>query len=200
MDSERIKTARNRCLSLILKLSLIIGWVFYRDTSYFPNLVTVTHAVLWCLVPVFVLGFGGLVAASRHMDKLSNQPKAVSNSREMYRAINSWGWRWWMQTIEAPFLLFIGIALGDWSLLFVQTIVLMFSVIVMASGAELYRRLPPNLKGGDQNGNGVPDDEELLKKNGVDPITKLKMHSEEKKAEAAQRREDILSSLVGGDL
>ena len=105
-----------------------------------------------------------------------------------------------MQTIEAPFLLFIGIALGDWSLLFVQTIVLMFSVIVMASGAELYRRLPPNLKGGDQNGNGVPDDEELLKKNGVDPITKLKMHSEEKKAEAAQRREDILSSLVGGDL
>jgi hypothetical protein len=200
MDIEKAKTVRNRVLSLAVKLAIVGGWLFYRSTPYYPNLITIIHIGLWCLIPIFCLGFGGLIAASRHIEKLDDQPKTVSNAREMYRVMNSWGWRWWMKAIEAPFLLFIGVVLGDWSLLIVQTIVLVMSILVMCAGAELYRRLPDTLKGGDGNGNGIADDLEELKKSSLDPISKLRQQSEEKKQQVVATRENMLDNIVGGDL
>jgi hypothetical protein len=200
MDSEKLKTVRNRVLSLSLKLIIMGGWTYFRSVPYYANFITCIHVGLWCLVPIFCLGFGGLVAASRHLDKLSDQPKTVANAKEMYRVMNSWGWSWWVKLVEAPFLLFIGIAMGDWSLLMVQTVVLIMSVMIICAGAELYRRLPSELKGGDANGNGVPDDEERLKKDGLDPIARIRQQAEEKKQDAIKTRESILTNIVGGDL
>jgi len=197
MDLEKAKTVRNRVLSLAVKVSLVGGWLFYRESPYYTNFITIIHVGLWCLIPVFCLGFGGLIAASRHIEKLDDQPKTVSNAREMYRVMNSWGWRWWTKAFEAPFLLFIGIAMGDWSLLIVQTIVFIMSILVMCAGAELYRRLPDTLKGGDANGNGIADDLEELKKDSVDPITKFKQHSEEKKQLVVAGRESVVDSIMG---
>jgi len=198
--SETLKTLRNRLLSFLVKACVVGGWFYYSESVYFANFICLLHVCTWCLVPIFCMGFGGLVAATKHIDQLHNQPMTIANAKEMYRVSRSWTWRWWVQIVEAPFLLFIAIAMGDWSFLIASACVLLLSICVIAAGADLYCKLPENLKGGDQNHNGVPDDEEKLQKAGVDPITRMVNRVEEKKRITQEKTESIVSHILEEDL
>ena len=200
MDTEKMKTIRSRVISALIKVAVIVGWIFWKEHPIFKNLIITIHLFLWAMVPFFCIVFGGLLAATKHLEGLTTKPNIVASAAEMYRVHRSWAWKSWIKYVEAPFVLFIGIALGDWSLLVVQTLVVMLSILVVTSGANLYRLMPAGLKGPDKDGDGVPDAQQMLEQDRQGPIQRLAAKKEMVAIMKMEKREEILNNILGGDL
>lgn len=94
-------------------------------------------------------------------------------------------------------MLFIGLVMGHWSLFVAYSLYYIASLCTLGASIAAYDQSPASWKGEDKDGDGVPDDEqELLRKAGMDPITKLVTDRAEKKAEEERKKTEATENLV----
>lgn len=175
-------------ITTVISAATVVWYLVAPSSQMFANFVVMLHVWFAFLLVINLFALGGVLVASRRPLKIDTSDSMMKSVREFYRAWHAWWWRGYKMCVQLPYLLFIGIVMGNWSLLTIASLCIAFGVLVTGAGESLYRNLPGGMKTG-------YTEVELLEQ-GKSPWRK----AADRRREQKKRKEEARQSIVDGML
>lgn len=139
---------KTRLFWLIVRTFVVVGFFKWVETAAYKNFIFILHFVYWPLAIFIVPAMFAAILLGHKVNNLTGEAreKGVKSLYSLHRIHISWVHRMEWILMDLPFMGFIGIFMGDWSL-FVPVCLAEFShYIMMAVVSAQFVALPDEFK------------------------------------------------------